>query len=293
MKEIEQLLNEIFYRSICLDLRIAEIDGYRYVIENDKIILKEIDIEILMSDGSISVPDWFDYVDMYDYKSVLNNLHKSIDLEFGNRLKGILTNCFRKVKYINSIIANGLEFIEDNAFLGSGITYFEGKRVKRIGDSSFYESQLRKCICPNVECIDSYAFSCSNIEYMDATHITSIDERAFSNCENIKELIFSSLTKLSNLPIFEDCKLEKLSLENVEVFDYYKYFFINIKTLIIKLTFDTQNFLTIFEDADIKELVIYYDDENLLQCFKNNNEIRLSKIKKVYYIKKEKIKVYE
>jgi len=123
-------------------------------------------------------------------------------------LVSISDYCFNNCKSLTSVNAPSLENVSTRAFMGC--------------------SNLSETNLPNITIIPQQCFSgCTSLTTtgIDYTNVTSIGQDAFYQCNNLTDrLVFTSLTDLSNIRCFLECKsITYVDISNVTTLNSYEY----------------------------------------------------------------------
>lgn len=166
--------------------------------------------EIVIPEGVISIED-------YVFKN--KDFIKSITLP--DSVTEIGMEAFWECYNLEKVEIEGtIEYIDGNAFsMCEKLADIDLSNVKQIGHNSFHGCKSLKAVDLNaLECIDASAFSASGIEKATLHFVgkdNSIGEKAFRECENLKEVIIKGEVCEIGDQAFFGCKM----LENIQIED--------------------------------------------------------------------------
>lgn len=147
---------------------------------------------------------------------------------------------FEYVRVKEVILPAGIDRIDDGAFRQSTIEKIDLTNVKVMGNGVFELSELKevtyskyltyvpeRCfrytklskfdIPKQVTDLKPYCFANTNLEKIDLSGITSLEESVFSDCCSIKEIILpKTITKIPNDFCRRCCDLKKIDLSHVK-----------------------------------------------------------------------------
>lgn len=285
--EIERkLLKDLYYRSIAVGLEYAEINGFKYTYESKYSTLIGIEPFILESSNKIFVPNCFDrisfnYYETNKYKEICTN----VKLYFGTGLKYICSRSFKNACWLDELYIPCVKKIGNSCFDFSTIKKVIAPNLVELGSSCFFESCIEKIYCPNLAKIGKNCFfGCSKLIEIDTKNIVKAGSNSFSHCKSLKKLDLRNLTYLSYNLVYS-LGLKYLRLDNI--CGFYKSLnqvLTQPLDLYINLYYDTYDILLELFNS-LKTVYVYYDSIEELEQFKMRLKPHTYNI---HYIKKEK-----
>lgn len=173
--------------------------------------------EELSYDGAFSGID----VEFIKEKSTFSDSDKKGKWAFKGSIKGVVSSAFNGKKSLRSIILpEGITFIDESAFLNSGLEAITlPESLMEIGQSVFLGTQLKEITIPaNVGVLGTSAFEGSDAGTMplekvifNGSKIMEIEPYTFKNCVNLKEITLpESLTIIAYDAFFGCSSLTKV-----------------------------------------------------------------------------------
>ena len=167
--------------------------------------------EELSYDGAFSGID----VEFIKEKSTFSDSDKKGKWAFKGSIKGVVSSAFNGKKSLRSIILpEGITFIDESAFLNSGLEAITlPESLMEIGQSVFLGTQLKEITIPaNVESLGSSAFESSDAGTMplekvifNGSKIMDIEPYTFKNCVNLKEITLPESLMIIDYNAFFGC----------------------------------------------------------------------------------------
>ena len=167
--------------------------------------------EELSYDGAFSGID----VEFIKEKSTFSDSDKKGKWAFKGSIKGVVSSAFNGKKSLLSIILpEGITFIDESAFLNSGLEAITlPESLMEIGQSVFLGTQLKEITIPaNVESLGSSAFESSDAGTMplekvifNGSKIKEIEPYTFKNCVNLKEITLPESLMIIDYNAFFGC----------------------------------------------------------------------------------------
>lgn len=283
--EIERkLLKDLYYRSIAVGLEYAEINGFKYTYKSKYSVLIGIEPFILESSNKIFVPNCFDrisfnYYETNKYKEICTN----VKLYFGTGLKYICSRSFKNACWLDELYIPCVKKIGNSCFDFSTIKKVIAPKLVELGSSCFFESCIEKIFCPNLTKIGRNCFfGCSKLVEINTKKVVKAGNNSFSHCTSLDKLDLRSLTFLSSNMLY-DLGIRSLRLDTINGYSFNNMVFSQPLDLYINLFYDIYKILELF--TELENLYLYYDNMVELEEFK----VRLkSHTYNIFYIKKEK-----
>lgn len=194
--------------------------------------------EELSYDGAFSGID----VEFIKEKSTFSDSDKKGKWAFKGSIKGVVSSAFNGKKSLRSIILpEGITFIDESAFLNSGLEAITlPESLMEIGQSVFLGTQLKEITIPaNVGVLGTSAFEGSDAGTMplekvifNGSKIMEIEPYTFKNCVNLKEITLPESLTIIAYDAFFGCssltkvvipdnvtEIEKTAFKQLYIFD--------------------------------------------------------------------------
>ncbi len=184
-KTLDKIGNNAFLNCTSLSKIYLEEENKNIQIEDNNSYFKQSDIVISKDLNSEDICDTFNFV--FDFKNQTCSLAGYKDISSTNSTVSIPSEVtFNSVKY----------------------------SVTSIYDYAFFKENIKKCtIRDNITKINRYAFAYSTVEEIDTNKVVQIEQYAFSNCLNLKNITLNDCVVSIGDYAFNDC----MSLKRVDL----------------------------------------------------------------------------
>lgn len=283
--ELERkLLKELYNRSISVGLEYAEVNGFKYTYDSKYSVLVGIEPFVLESNKKIYVPNCFDRINLSSFETnQYNNICSNVKLYFGTGLKYINSHSFKNSCWIDEIYIPCVKKIGNSCFDSSTIKKVIAPSLIELASNCFFDSDIEKIYCPNLVKIGTDCFfGCTKLIEINTKKVVKAGHNCFTHCRSLKKLDLRSLIYLSYNMLFET-KINELRLDNISGYSLKNLVLNEPLDLKINLYYDTYKILELFNE--LKNLYIYYDNVEELEQFKMGLK---SHTYNIHYIKKEK-----
>lgn len=194
---LRQYLIDLYYRNLAFGIK-STYKNYKYIVENEKLVLKGI-LDLQPFIDSIENKNYIfidPYFEVYSMKLSLptynpNYNDSRVIIELGDSFEKI-SSCF--ISYLT---------LSNNRFYNN--VKLKANSVTEIDSYAFYDfNSVDYLFCKNLNVIHSYAFMHTCIKEVYAPRCELIERKAFSDCYSIMSIKVNSMTQIDSLDGIED-----------------------------------------------------------------------------------------
>ena len=185
-----------------------------------------------------------EYLNINNVQNISGDLSGFENLRFliMNNIESIGDNMFENVENLPIIEANNAKYIGYKAFYNSGIeSVNDFKEIITVSSFAFGNcnniTEIKNPFSPNIEYGNNVFDNCDNLEYVELNNLNDKNNTLFSNCNNIKDFIYSgNISNINDIDMMLSSSNSLISYTNnintIYLYDFTNNFK-NIKNIIL------------------------------------------------------------